>query len=153
MIATVPLTGLLDRADIQLEFQTASVAEAIPRLLYPALMRRVHDPSVANEIVASAVKREEESSTRCGALLLPHARSPRVDNFVVSLGVNSKGTIAGQPTPRLIFAFASPEGKREQHLQLLASLARLSQNPNVVDQIVAASSVDQVIDALRSVEK
>jgi len=45
----------------------------------------------------------------------------------------------------------SPEGKREQHLQLLASLARLSQNPKVVDQIAAASSADQVIETMRRI--
>ena len=86
----------------------------------------------------------------CGTLLLPHARTSRLDNFIVALGVNAGGAIDDHPTPRLIFAFASPEGKREQHLHLLASLARLSQNPKVVDQIAAATTPDQVIEALRS---
>ncbi|HYS55439.1 MAG TPA: PTS sugar transporter subunit IIA [Thermoanaerobaculia bacterium] len=150
MIATLPLTELLDRGDIQLHFQAGSVAEAIPLLLRTALMRRVHDASVVSEIVDAAVKREQEISTMCGAVSLPHARSSKLDNFVLALGANAEGTIAGRRDPRLIFAFVSPEGKREQHLQLLASLARLSQNPKVVDQIAAASGADQVIEALRS---
>jgi mannitol/fructose-specific phosphotransferase system IIA component (Ntr-type) len=150
MIATLPLTDFLASADIQLHFQAASATEAIPRLLAPALNRRLHDPSAVEEIIAAAIKREQDTSTMCGTLLLPHARSSRLDNFIVALGVNAEGTIAGHPTPRLIFAFASPEGRREQHLQLLASLARLSQNARLLDQIAAATTADQVIEALRS---
>ncbi len=150
MIATLPLTELLDSADIQLGFQAPSGTAAIPRLLQPALMRRVHDPSVVSEIIEAAVKREQETSTMCGAVSLPHARSSKIDGFILALGVNAEGTIAGHHDPRLIFAFASPEGKREQHLHLLASLARLSQNPKLLDQIAAATTSDQVIDALRS---
>jgi mannitol/fructose-specific phosphotransferase system IIA component (Ntr-type) len=150
MIATLPLTEMLDRGDIQLHFTAPSVVDAIPRLLRPALMRRLQDASTVDTIIDAAVKREQETSTMCGPLLLPHARSSKIENFILSLGVNAEGTIAGHPTPRLIFAFASPEGKREQHLQLLASLARLSQNPKVVDQIASATGADQVIDALRA---
>jgi mannitol/fructose-specific phosphotransferase system IIA component (Ntr-type) len=149
MIATLPLSDLLASADIQLHFNAASVTEAIPRLLEPALTRRVHDPSVVKEIVDAAVKREQETSTMCGAVSLPHARSTKIDSFVLALGVNAGGTIGAHPEPRLIFAFVSPEGKREQHLQLLASLARLSQNPKLLDQVAAATTADQVLEALR----
>ncbi len=150
MISTLPLTELLDSRDIQLHFTAGSVKEAIPRLLQPALMRRVHDPSAVKEIVDAAVRREEDTSTMCGAVSLPHARSSKLDHFILSLGVNAEGVISGHGSPRLIFAFASPEGKREQHLQLLASLARLSQNPKLIDQIANAASADQVIDALQN---
>jgi len=138
------VADLLEPGDIHLHFDAASIAEAIPRLLEPALLREFHDPAIAKTIVDSAVRREEESSTRCGGTVaLPHARSSAVDKFVVTLGVRDID-------PRLIFAFVSPEGQREQHLKLLASLARLSQNSKVVEQITSASKVDQVIDALRS---
>ncbi len=140
----------LDRGDIHLQFRAASIVEAIPRLLQPALARRLNDPQLVNAIVAAAVKREEDTPTMCGALALPHARSAALQNFVLSLGVNAQGTIEGQQNPRLIFAFASPEGKREQHLQLLALLARLSQNSKVIDQIATASTADEVIAVLRT---
>jgi mannitol/fructose-specific phosphotransferase system IIA component (Ntr-type) len=149
MIATLPLTELLTSSDIQLHFHAASVIEAIPQLLEPSLSSRVHDPAVVKEVIDAAVKREQDTSTMCGAVSLPHARSSKIDRFILALGVNPAGTIGDQREPRLMFAFASPEGKREQHLQLLASLARLSQNPKVLDQIAAATTPDQVIEALR----
>jgi mannitol/fructose-specific phosphotransferase system IIA component (Ntr-type) len=141
----IALTDLLDLRDIHLNFEAGSVIEAIPLLLRPPLMRRLHDESVVNTIIDAAIAREKESATLCGTLALPHARHPALDDFVVSLAITAAGG-----NPRLIFAFASPQGKREQHLQLLASLARLSQNASLVDQIASATSADQVLDALRS---
>jgi mannitol/fructose-specific phosphotransferase system IIA component (Ntr-type) len=151
MPTTFDLTELLDTDDIHLQFQSATLIEAIPRLLRPALMRRLANETLVEAIIGAVVARENEATTRCGPLALPHARHAALDEFVLSLAANGDGVISGQKEPRLIFAFVSPEGKREQHLQLLASLARISQNRRVVEQISGASSADQVIDGLRSV--
>jgi len=149
MPATIDLTELLRSDDVHLHFAANSVIDAIPLLLRPALERRLHDSNVVDQIVDAAVKREADTSTRCGSLSLPHARSSAISDFIVSLGANSGGVITGFPEPRLIFAFVSPEGRREQHLQLLAALARLSQNARVVDEIAGATNADQVLDTLR----
>ena len=149
MPATIDLTELLRSDDVHLHFAANSVIDAIPLLLRPALERRLHDSNVVDQIVDAAVKREADTSTRCGSLSLPHARSSAISDFIVSLGANSGGVITGFPEPRLIFAFVSPEGRREQHLQLLAALARLSQNARVVDEIAGATNADQVIETLR----
>lgn len=149
MPATVDLTELLRADDIHLHFSADSVVDAIPLLLRPALERRLHDRAAVEQIVDAAVKREQDTSTRCGALWLPHARSSALSDFILALGANSAGVIAGRPEPRLMFAFASPEGRREQHLQLLAALAKLSQNERIVEKIAGAASADQVIDVLR----
>jgi mannitol/fructose-specific phosphotransferase system IIA component (Ntr-type) len=73
-----------------------------------------------------------------------------VNDFVVALGANADGVIGGEPQPRVMFAFVSPEYRREQHLQLLAALARLSQNEWIVEKIAGASTAEQVLDALRA---
>ncbi len=150
MPAVIDLTELLRVEDIHLRFQAASVIEAIPRLLRPALTRSFDNQTRIDEIIAAVIKREQDTATMCGALALPHARHSAVGEFVLALAANADGVIAGQNNPRLIFAFVSPEGRRDQHLQLLASLARLSQNPKIVEQIAGASNADQAIDALRS---
>jgi mannitol/fructose-specific phosphotransferase system IIA component (Ntr-type) len=149
MPATIALTEMLEQEDVHLGFQTSSVVEAVPRLLRSPLAKRGLSPAAVQEIIDAVIRRERETLTLCGSLALPHTRSADVDEFVFSVGTNAAGLIAGQADPRLIFVFVSPENKREQHLQLLASLARLSQNPEVVDQIARASNARQVIDALR----
>ncbi|HEX9407900.1 MAG TPA: PTS sugar transporter subunit IIA [Thermoanaerobaculia bacterium] len=150
MPATLDLTELLHVDDIHFDFRAASIIEAIPLLLRPALERRGEHRQRIDEIIASAIRREEDTPTRCGPLALPHARHAGVADFILSLGVNSAGILPGHPEPRLVFAFVSPEERREQHLQLLASLARLSQNEWIVEKIAGASAADQVVDALRS---
>jgi mannitol/fructose-specific phosphotransferase system IIA component (Ntr-type) len=149
MPATIDLTELLRADDVHLHFAANSVIDAIPLLLRPALERRLHDRDVVDQIIDAAVKREADTSTRCGSLSLPHARTSALSDFILSLGANSGGVITGFPEPRLMFAFVSPEGRREQHLQLLAALARLSQNERLVEKIASATNADQVIETLR----
>ena len=148
-MAAFVVADVLRAADIHVGFRAASVVDAIPMLLGPALTRRSIDAATVESVIAAAVRREQDTSTRCGPIGLPHARSASVNDFVVALGANSDGVISGEPQPRVIFAFVSPENRREQHLQLLAALARLSQNEAIVEKIAGASSADQVLDALR----
>jgi mannitol/fructose-specific phosphotransferase system IIA component (Ntr-type) len=149
MPATIDLTELLSADDVHVHFAANSVIDAIPLLLRPALERRLHDRNVIDQIIDGAVKREADTSTRCGSLSLPHGRSSAISDFVLALGANSAGVITGVPEPRLMFAFVSPEGRREQHLQLLAALARLSQNERLVEKIAGATNADDVIEILR----
>jgi len=144
------VVDVLRAADIHAGFRASSVIDAIPQLLRPALMRHGVDAATIDEVISAAIRREQDTSTRCGPLALPHARTAAVRDFVVALGGNSGGVIEGEPQPRVIFAFVSPEDRREQHLQLLAALARLSQNEAIVEKIAAATSADQIIDALRA---
>jgi mannitol/fructose-specific phosphotransferase system IIA component (Ntr-type) len=150
MPATVDFTELLRADDVHLRFQSPSVVEAIPLLLRPALERRVHNRDISEAIIDAAVKREEDTPTRCGPLSLPHARSSSVADFILALGANATGVIAGRPEPRLMFAFVSPEDRRDQHLQLLAKLAKLSQNEGIVEKIAGANSGKDVLEILRS---
>ncbi|HUJ15191.1 MAG TPA: PTS sugar transporter subunit IIA [Thermoanaerobaculia bacterium] len=150
MAPITDIAELLRADDIHLNFQAASVVDAIPLLLRPALTRRVKDSATVERAIDAAIAREHDTPTRCGPLGLPHARSSGVGEFIVALGANPAGVIAGQPQPRLIFAFVSPEELREQHLQLLAALARLSQNEWIVEKIAAASTPGQVFEALRA---
>lgn len=150
MPATVDLSEMLSAEDIHFGFRAASVVEAIPMLLRPALLRRLHDPALVDPIIAAAVKREQETPTRCGSLVLPHTRHAGVRDFVLAVGTNASGVIAGEDDPRLVFAFVSPEERREQHLQLLASLARLSQNAWIVEKIVSAHTASEVLETLHS---
>ncbi len=150
MPGTLTITELLRSEDIHLDFQALSILDAIPVLLGPALAQHVSKPEVRGEIITAVIKRERDTATICGTLALPHARHPLVDEFIVSVGANPNGVIAGQREPRVIFAFVSPERKRDEHLHFLASLARLSQNAKLVDQIAGAARPEDVIGALRT---
>lgn len=149
MPATIALSELLELEDVHVEFQTPSVIDAVPLLLRPPLARRGIPPASIAGILGAVTGRECETSTVCGSLVLPHARSADVSDFVLAVGANASGVVIGAREPRLILAFVSPGPKREQHLQLLASLARLSQNARLVDEIAGAATAAQLIAALR----
>jgi mannitol/fructose-specific phosphotransferase system IIA component (Ntr-type) len=149
MPATLDFTDLLRADDVHVHFVAASVVEAIPLLLRPALERRVHNRDISDAIIEAAVRREEDTPTRCGPLSLPHARSSSVSDFILALGANATGVLAGRPEPRLMFAFVSPEERREQHLQLLAKLAKLSQNESIIERIAGATRGEDVLEILR----
>ncbi|HKB80012.1 MAG TPA: PTS sugar transporter subunit IIA [Thermoanaerobaculia bacterium] len=149
MADVAAVAGQIDARDVVLGFQAGSTLDAIPKLLDPALRRRL-DAAAVQPILDAALRREQEISTRCGALLLPHARSAAVSEFILAAGTNAAGVIAGQSEPRLIVAFVSPFEQRDQHLRLLASLARLAKDAAAVARIVAASTPEEVIDLLRS---
>jgi mannitol/fructose-specific phosphotransferase system IIA component (Ntr-type) len=144
MTQVLPVAEWLDTADIHLRFSAPSIDEAIPVLLRAPLTRECGADNVAQQVIDSTVKREREGSTVCGPVALPHTRNSAVKRFVLSLGINAGGVIEGHAEPRLIIAFVSPEAKREDHLRLLATLARLSQNPTVVNQLTSATSAEQV---------
>lgn len=143
------ITEFLRVEDVHLNFRARSVVDAIPLLLGPALEHHVSDAS-RHEILAAVMRRELETATLCGTLSLPHARHELVKHFVVSAGINPAGVIEGKAEPRIMFAFVSPEKKREEHLHFLASLARLSQNRQLIDQIAGAADAEQVLAALRT---
>ena len=145
----IAVPEVLDVRDVHLGFRTSSVIDAIPTLLLPPLERRL-DPAIAHAIVEEAIKREKDGTTNCGALALPHARAAAAADFIVTVGANSGGVFEGQAEPRIIFAFVSPAARRQEHLTLLASLARLSQNANVVRQVIEAKTPEEVIDTLRA---
>ena len=144
MTQVLPVAEWLDTADFHLRFAAPSIDEAIPLLLRAPLTRECGDDNAAQQVIDSIVKRERDGSTVCGPVALPHTRTSAVKRFVLSLGINARGVIEGQAEPRLILAFVSPEAKREDHLRLLATLARLAQNPAVVDQLTSATSAEQV---------
>jgi mannitol/fructose-specific phosphotransferase system IIA component (Ntr-type) len=145
----IAISEFLDVRDVHLHFRAASVIDAISPLLQPALSRQLDEPAVRS-IINDVVKRETDGTTNCGPLGLPHARSEAVKDFVLSIGVNAEGVIAGQSEPRIMFAFVSPAAGRQDHLNFLAALARLSQNPALLEQIVRALTPEQVIESIRS---
>lgn len=144
----IAVPELLDVRDVHLGFRASSVLDAIPLLLRPALARRVDD-ATAQSIIDAAIKRESEGATMCGPLGLPHARTNAIDDFLLAVAANPRGVIDDQAEPRIMFAFVSPASKRQEHLNLLAALARLSQNPGIVQKVVDAGAPGEVLDILR----
>jgi mannitol/fructose-specific phosphotransferase system IIA component (Ntr-type) len=144
------LSDLLTTADIAFGIRGPDIGNAAATLLRQTLPKRGYAPADVSRLADAVVAREREASTLCGPIAIPHARDPRSQSFVAAIGVNEDGVIEGQPTPRIVFAFISPESNRTEHLALLSSLARLSRDQPAVDAIGAAKDSQSVLDVIRS---
>ena len=137
--------------DIEIGIRAADVGSAGARLLEHALSRRGYPPDDVARIVAALVERERQISTVCSdTLALPHARDTKIGEFVIALGTNAEGVMDGNRALRVVVAFASPEGDRSGHLELLASLARLSRETQTVKAIAEANDAQAVMEILRA---
>ncbi len=80
-------------------------------------------------LVESIVEREESMSTCLGdGIAVPHGRLPNEAGMVGVMGISSDGLPFKTPDDRpvqCIVLLATPDGQRDRHLEVLASIARL----------------------------
>ncbi|ALB28827.1 PTS fructose transporter subunit IIABC [Companilactobacillus heilongjiangensis] len=97
---------------------------------------------------ADILKREAQTSTGIGdGIAMPHARDKAVKRATVLFAKSAKGidyqSLDGQPA-YLFFMIAAPDGADNLHLQALAALSSLLINPELVKNLKAAKTADEV---------
>ena len=142
------LAELIEAKDIVIGTRAPSIGLAAEQLLRTTLPRRGFAAADIERFVSAVVEREREAPTLCGAIAIPHARDPQIQSFVGAIGINAAGIIEGSPGTRVVIVFLSPEGKRSEHLALLASLARLGRDNAAVAALAAAASAEDVVRLL-----
>ncbi|MFT4147778.1 MAG: fructose-specific PTS transporter subunit EIIC [Micrococcaceae bacterium] len=101
-------------------------------------------------------KREEQMSTGLGdGLAMPHAKNKAVNKTTVLFAKSVDGVdwdaLDGEPC-YLFFMIAAQEGAADTHLQVLATLSKLLINKDVVEQLKAAQTPDEVLNILETAE-
>ncbi len=99
---------------------------------------------------ADILKREAQTSTGIGdGIAMPHARDKAVKRATVLFAKSNAGidykSLDGQPA-YLFFMIAAPDGADNLHLQALAALSSLLINPELVKNLKAAKTPDNVQD-------
>lgn len=94
------------------------------------------------------IAREAQSSTGLGeGIAMPHAKNNAVQQPAVVFAKSSAGvdydSLDGQPA-HLFFMIAAPEGANNVHLEVLASLSRQLINPDLLAQLKAATTPEEV---------
>ena len=139
------LSDLLRPTDVVIGLQAADIGTAADVLLHRVLPARGFSPEEIDRLMRAVLAREKEAATLCGPIAIPHARDARIASFVAAVGVNAAGVTTAPGAPRVMIAVLSPEAQRTEHLALLASLARLSRDREVVDALEAATSAAEVL--------
>ena len=95
-----------------------------------------------DELLARLLEREEERSTGVGGgLALPHARVSGLDRTVLLVGRAREGLDFAAPDGGpvdLFFVLLSPADARNEHLRLLARVARIFAPDGILEKLRAA---------------
>lgn len=100
--------------------------------------------------------RENQSTTGIGeGIAIPHAKSVAVDAPAIAFGRSEHGldyeSLDGQPA-HLFFMIAATEGANDDHLEALSRLATFLMDEKFRARILAASSKQQVLQAITDKE-
>jgi CBS domain-containing protein len=142
------LIELLSRDHIVLPLQATTLRGALGEMV-----ARLAACGVVNDTAAIENglfgPRSREIVAPSSDVVLPHYRTDLVSSLVVALGIAREGLDARDSgldvRPRIIALVLAPTGSATLYLQTLSALARLLREPDTVDSMVGARSVDDVL--------
>lgn len=137
-------------ARIRIDLEVASKKRLLQSLA--GLLAEGGPGLMADTIFERLIERERLGSTGLGhGIALPHARMADIDQAIGAFVATAAGVdydaSDGEPVD-LAFALLVPEQATEEHLQLLAQLARLFSDPRVRQRLREAQTVDAVLAIL-----
>lgn len=142
----------LDEATINLHLEGESKEGVLAALV--GMLVRQGSIAEGDSLIEALLAREALGSTGIGhEVAIPHARWPGIGRLALALGRTDKGldfdAIDGQPT-RLFFLLVTPEQDHDEHLHLLARLARLMKAPKTREALLGVDSVQGVLELFRA---
>ncbi|GAA0604236.1 PTS fructose transporter subunit IIABC [Virgibacillus siamensis] len=104
----------------------------------------------------SIMEREEQSTTGIGeGIAIPHAKSAAVKTPAIAFGRSKSGvdfeSLDGQPA-NLFFMIAASEGANNDHLEALSRLSTFLMDENFRQQVLDATSEEEVLQAVNDKE-
>lgn len=120
------------------------------------LLARTGKVADLDELVATALRREEQGSTGLGEeIAIPHAKTDAVTAPVVGFARSAEGVEWGSldgTKARLVFMISVPEAAAgDEHLRILALLSRKLMDPGFRERLIAAPDEGAVLEVLSEV--
>jgi mannitol/fructose-specific phosphotransferase system IIA component (Ntr-type) len=147
----VTLVDILDERHIALQLKSRRQANALGEII--GLLEKTGNVLQPADFLAQVLGREKVSSTLIeNGVAFPHARTAVVDQIALAIGRsrtgipwNDKGERA-----RLIFVVAVPQRLVNDYLVLVGALARITQNTQQRQALLAAATPAEFVETLRS---
>lgn len=143
------ISELLRPENMTMELKSTNRIDAIKELI--DIMYSTGSISNKNEILKAALQREEEFSTGIGfQVAIPHAKSPFVDKASIAYGYSESGVdwpSEDGVNPKMIFMIVVPADAFDEHLKLLAQIARKLIHEEIREKIINAKCKEDVIKA------
>lgn len=105
-------------------------------------------------VLKAILEREKKMSTGMHhGLAIPHGKTETVDTLLAAVGLIPEGvdfdSQDGQPT-RIFILTVSPVNRAGPHIQFLAEISRLMNRQDVRDEMLAASTEEELYNILTS---
>jgi PTS system nitrogen regulatory IIA component len=149
------VTQLLELERINCNYAAASKKRALEQI--SALITHGETELTQSQVFDSLISRERLGSTGLGrGVAIPHARVKNSERTIAALIKLEDGidfdAIDGQPVD-LLFALLVPEHATEEHLQLLAQLAEMFSDSELVRDLRAADDPSALLSSLQEWQK
>ncbi len=140
---------------VELELQTAGVEDTLQSLVHLLTESGLVRDETA--VLDALLERESAQSTGIGGgVAVPHAVYPDLSSTVIALALSRQGIdfLALDEKPvHTIFLLLSPPAASSTHIKLLARIARLMRQPDVLEQLLDATSADELIEKIRQFDE
>ncbi|MFJ9008860.1 fructose-specific PTS transporter subunit EIIC [Streptomyces canus] len=148
------LSGYLTEQTVKVALDARDKEAAIRELA--ELLARTGKVADLDELVATALRREEQGTTGLGEeIAIPHAKTDAVTAPVVGFARSAEGVEWGSldgTKARLVFMISVPEAAAgDEHLRILALLSRKLMDPGFRERLIAAPDEGAVLEVLNEV--
>lgn len=104
-------------------------------------------------VLDALLEREAAQSTGIGGgVAIPHAVYPDLTSTVIELALSRTGVdfLSLDEAPvHTLFLLLSPPAASSTHIKLLARIARLMRQPDLLEQLLTATTAEEVIERIR----
>jgi PTS system nitrogen regulatory IIA component len=150
----VLLSELLSADRVKVPLGGRTKDDLLRELVELAVPSRDGDARAA--VLAAVHERERELSTGIGSgIAIPHGKTARVDQLVMSAGIASVpvdfDALDGQPV-ELFFMLVGPESASGAHVKALARISRLLRRESLRNDLRAARTPGEFLDVVRASE-
>lgn len=146
---SVRIADLLSPDRIDLGCQVASKKRLMEHIA--SMLARKTDTE-ADSVFRVLIERERLGSTGVGqGVAFPHGRLENIDDAILALAVLNQPLDYQSPDQQgvqIVVGLLVPENANEFHLQILARLAELLNQPALRERLLQAESKDEVFSAL-----
>jgi mannitol/fructose-specific phosphotransferase system IIA component (Ntr-type) len=147
----IALADILDERQIALQLKSRRQANALREII--GLFEKTGSVLQPTDFLAQVLARERVNSTLAeNGVAFPHARTELVDQIALAVGRSRAGILWNDKgeRARLIFVVAVPQRLVNDYLVLVGSLARITQNEQQRQALLAAATAAEFIETLRS---
>lgn len=137
----------------------------LPENVFPDLRAKSRDEALAEliaavkaevpcprgQLIKLLIEREDQSPTAMsGGVAVPHVRIEELDRFVLALGRSRLGLPFGADDglTNIFFLLLAPTNDTVTHLKILARIARISRNPHLRAEVMAAKTARELYERI-----